>query len=145
MTRAGRGAPVADYETATRAPEPRAARRGALLRRPTAGGYSGRHGLDGPDVQLIVKRKLHKSAALSAAMLSAAVGGCGDGSSREGVGNETRIAVMCAEISQDENDAALERETREWCVAAFRDTGDAEVRGVLKAIRTPDASATPKP
>ena len=97
MTRAARGAPVADYETATRAPEPRAARRGALLRGPTAGGYSGRHGLDGPDVQLIVRnRKLHKSAALSAAMLSAAVGGCGDGSSREGAGNETRIAVMCA-------------------------------------------------
>ena len=75
-------------------------------------------------------------------MLGAAFGGCGDGSPREGAGNES-LAVMCGEISQDENDPALERETREWCLRAFRDTGDAEVRGVLKAIRSPGPAGDP--
>jgi hypothetical protein len=67
-----------------------------------------------PDVGLIV-RKLHGSAASIAAMLGAASGGCGDGSSRQGAVNETRLAAMCTQISQDEKDSALQRETREWC------------------------------
>ena len=103
---------------------------------------SRRHFLDRPDVELIVRKP--DGLALIVAMLGATLGGCGDGS-REGAVNETRLAVMCGEISQDETDQPLERETREWCLRAFRDTGDAEVRDALKAIRSSHPPTTPKP
>jgi hypothetical protein len=81
--------------------------------------------------------------AVVAAILAAALGGCGE--PREGLDpvpdtgrHRAMVATLCNRLAAEEDAGTAREEFEEWCLAAYRDLPNARLKDLLDEVRTID-------